>query len=50
MVHNPEIADQQLQYIIENSHHPRPFDYKMEPDIEWEQAQWYLKSLKKDSQ
>lgn len=46
MVYDPEIAHQHLQYIIEHYKHPRPFDYRMEEDFEWEQPEWYLKPLR----
>lgn len=45
MVYDPEIANDHLQYIIEHHRHPRPFDYRMEQDINWEQPEWYLKSI-----
>ena len=46
MVYDPEIADQHLQYIIEHLQHPRPFDYRMVEDFNWEQAKWYFDSLR----
>ncbi|MDH5414914.1 MAG: DUF695 domain-containing protein [Flavobacteriaceae bacterium] len=46
MVYDPEIANQHLQYIIEYNMHPRPFDYEMKEDHNWEQAEWYLKPLR----
>ena len=45
MVYDPEIANQHLQYIIEHHRHPRPFDYRMEEDIEWKQPEWYLSAI-----
>lgn len=45
MVYDPEIANQHLQYLIENHQHPRPFDYRMEEDIEWKQPEWYLSAI-----
>jgi hypothetical protein len=45
MVYDPEIANQHLQYIIEHHRHPRPFDYRMEEDIEWKQPEWYLSAV-----
>jgi len=44
-VYDPEIANQHLQYIVEHHRHPRPFDWHMEQDLEWEQAAWYFKQL-----
>ncbi|KKC99072.1 DUF695 domain-containing protein [Photobacterium halotolerans] len=46
MVNDPEIPHQHLQHIIEHSRHPRPFDYRMEEDIDWEQPEWYLRAIK----
>lgn len=46
MVYDPEIAHHHLQYIIEHHRHPRPFDYRMEEDIEWQQPEWYLRVTK----
>lgn len=45
MVYDPEIANQHLQYIIEHHRHPRPFDYRMEEDIEWKRPEWYLSAV-----
>jgi hypothetical protein len=45
-VYDPEIANQHLQYIIEHHKHPRPFDYRMEQDVSWEQADRYFNLLK----
>lgn len=46
MVYDPEIAHQHLQYIIEHHRHPRPFDYRMEEDIKWEQPECYFNALR----
>lgn len=46
MVYDPEIANQHLQYIIEHYRHPRPFDYRMEQDANWEQPEWYFRATK----
>jgi hypothetical protein len=45
-VYEPEIAHQHLQYIIEHHRHPRKFDYRMEQDIEWNEAEWYFSQLR----
>jgi hypothetical protein len=45
-VYDPEIAHQHLQFIVEHQRHPRPFDYRMEQDIKWEQAEWYFNALR----
>ena len=44
-VYDPEIAHQHLQYIVDHHRHPRPFDWRMEQDIEWEEAKWYLEQV-----
>jgi len=41
-IHDPEIADKELKRIIDTEEHPRPFDYKMESDPEWELSKWHL--------
>lgn len=46
MVYNPDIAHEHLQFIIQHSRHPRPFDYRMEQDLNWEQPEWYLRNIK----
>jgi hypothetical protein len=46
MVYDPEIAHQHLQYVIEHHKYPRPFDYRMEEDFEWRNAEWYLNAVK----
>lgn len=45
-VYNPEIAHQHLQYLVDHHRHPRPFDWDMSQDLEWEQARWYFDMLK----
>ena len=41
-IHDPEIADKELKRIIESEEHPRPFDYRMDPDSNWELSKWHL--------
>jgi len=45
-VYDSEIAHQHLQYIIGHHWHPRPFDWHMEQDAGWEQADWYFEQIK----
>lgn len=45
-VYDPEIAHQHLQFILQQKHYPRQFDYHMEQDPSWEQAKWYFEQLK----
>ena len=42
-IHDPEIADKELKRIIETEEHPRPFDYKMEIDSDWDLSKWHLR-------
>lgn len=44
-VYDPEIAHQHLQYIVEHHRHPRQFDWHMEQDPEWRQAEWYFDQI-----
>lgn len=46
MVHNAEIADLHLKYVIEYAKHPRQFDYRMEADVDWNRAKGYLDAVK----
>ncbi|HIK73139.1 MAG TPA: DUF695 domain-containing protein [Alcanivorax sp.] len=45
-VYDPEIAHHHLQYLVDHHRHPRPFDWRMEQDVEWDQAEWYFKQLR----
>ena len=47
-INDPEIANNFLQQIITENSSPRPFDYKMEQDIEWKFTEWYLTEYKSD--
>ena len=49
-VFDPEPANQTLQDIISRDESPRPFDYKMEHDPEWELAKWHLTKWKKGTE
>ncbi|MEM6297125.1 MAG: DUF695 domain-containing protein [Bacteroidota bacterium] len=42
-IHNPEEANEILQDIIEEKDYPFPFDYQIDPDEDWELADWHLK-------
>ena len=46
-IHDPEIADKELKRIIKTKEHPRPFNYKMESDSEWELSKWHLGEMEK---
>lgn len=41
-VHDPEIANNYLKKIIKDKSFPRPFDYRMDKDDNWELAEWCL--------
>jgi hypothetical protein len=41
-VHDPEVANSIIQNIFRTKDHPRPIDYRMEEDREWQKASWYL--------
>ena len=45
-VYRPEVADAFLQSVITAEDHPRAFDYKIEHDPTWVEAQWPLQILK----
>jgi len=45
-VYDPEIAHQHLQYLVDHHKHPKPFDWYMEQDIEWEKTKWYFEQVK----
>ncbi len=45
-VYNPDIAHEHLQYIVDHHRHPRPFDWHMDQDMEWEQAKWYFEQIR----
>ena len=47
-VYDPEIADQHLKYILEYKQYPREFDYYMEQDLNWDNANWYLNEISSD--
>ena len=43
----PEPIDRYLREIIESDRSPRPFDYRISDDPEWELAEWHLNATKK---
>lgn len=45
-VYSPDSVDTILKSIIENESHPRPFEYKMEYDVEWSSGSWFLQDFK----
>ncbi len=42
-IHNPETANSEIQNIIKNNAYPRYFDYRIDPDKNWDLAKWHLK-------
>ncbi|MEJ5148475.1 DUF695 domain-containing protein [Sphingobacterium sp. MYb388] len=45
-VYDPEIANIFLQEIITANSSPRQFDYRIDPDDNWELAKWHLTDWK----
>ena len=45
-VHNPEIANEVLQEIINAKTYPRDFDYVMDFDEKWELHKWHLETVR----
>jgi hypothetical protein len=41
-VRDPAVPNSALQEIIRTKDHPRPIDYRMEEDQQWQKASWYL--------
>ena len=41
-VYEPEFADRVMQEIIDTKECPKPFDYRMEQDVDWKLAKWHL--------
>ena len=44
-VYDPEPVNTYLQGLISTKAHLRPFDFRIDPDKEWEKAQWHLKAV-----
>ena len=44
-VYDPDIAHQHLQFIVDNHRYPRQFDWHMEEDTAWKEAEWYFQQL-----
>jgi hypothetical protein len=45
-VYDPEIAHQHLQFIVDHHRHPRPFDWHMKQDLDWNEPNWYFNIIK----
>ena len=45
-IHNPEIANEVLQKIINTKAYPREFDYEIMLDEKWELHKWHLETTK----
>ena len=41
-VYDPEPSNTLLQGMIASKNHPRPFDFRIDPDPEWKLAEWHL--------
>ncbi|MEN5197523.1 DUF695 domain-containing protein [Sphingobacterium faecium] len=46
LVYDPEISNSFLQEIITANSSPRQFDYRIDPDDNWELAKWHLTDWK----
>jgi hypothetical protein len=45
-VYDPVVADEFFQAMIAAEDHTRPFDYRIEQDSMWKQAEFFLKPFK----
>lgn len=45
-VYDPEPINEFLQSLIEKEDYPRPFDFRIDPDQDWELAQWHLQAVR----
>ena len=41
-VYDPKFVDKPLREILDTEVPPREFDYRIDPDDEWELAEWHL--------
>jgi hypothetical protein len=41
-IQEPEAANAVMQKVLRTGGHPRPIDYRMEEDPQWQKASWYL--------
>lgn len=46
-VYDPEVSNSFLQGIITANSYPRQFDYRIDPDDNWELAKWHLTDWEK---
>ncbi len=44
-VYDPEPVNEYLQGVISSKNHRRPFDFRIDPDADWEKAQWHIKAV-----
>ena len=42
-VHNPEETNKVIQNTLQEKLYPFPFDYRIDPDTDWNLAEWHLK-------
>ena len=42
-VHNPKETNKIIQRILKEKLYPFPFDYRIDPDANWNLAEWHLK-------
>jgi len=48
-IYEPKKANIVLQEIVNKKDHPRPFDYRIDPDEKWKKAEWFLKNSRPKS-
>ena len=45
-IYDPEPVHEYLQGLISSKKHLRPFDYRIDPDENWEKAQWHINAVR----
>ena len=44
-VHDPEPVNDVMQHLIKPGNHQRYFDYRIDPDEEWDKTEWYIRAI-----
>ncbi len=44
-LYDPEPANEYLQRLISSKNHLRPFDFRIDPDEDWEKVQWHIQAV-----
>ena len=45
-IYDPEPVNEYLQRLISSKKHLRPFDFRIDPDENWEKAQWHMNAVR----